>query len=70
MSHVSYAATKKTHEASGLSFSARSIYWIFCGVEVGKNPENPRFSYGFWLLMAYGLTVLWDRVLSAQCSRP
>jgi len=46
------AVTKKTHEATGFFFSALSIYRIFCLPEVGKNPENLRFS---WLLLGCGM---------------
>jgi hypothetical protein len=42
------AVTKKTQEAAGFSFSEIRIYQIFCRAEVGKKPENPRFS---WLLV-------------------
>ena len=50
------AVAKKSHEAARFSVSKISIYRIFCWVEVGKNPENPRFS---WLL-----------VLCLLCLRP
>jgi len=42
-----HALTKKTQEAAGFSFSAITNYLISSCVEVGKTPENPRFS---WLL--------------------
>jgi hypothetical protein len=40
--------TKKTQEVAGISFSEIKIYRIICRAKVGKNPENPRFS---WLLV-------------------
>ena len=45
---IQLPVTKKTQEAAGFSFSEIRIHRISFRTEVGKTPENPRFS---WLLL-------------------
>ena len=41
------SVAKKTHKAAGFLLGPLNISLIFWGPQVGKNPENPRFS---WLM--------------------